>query len=204
MRALLVVDLQNDFMPGGLLPVAHGDETVDVANSIMGGHFEFVVATQDWHPGDHSSFASNHPGTKPGDQADVGGVTQTLWPDHCVQRTPGASFHSSLDVARIMHVVRKGVDMDIDSYSGFFDNRHARDTGLSVYLRSRGVTEVWIAGLATDYCVKYTALDARALGLATAIVLDGCRGIDLNPGDVDAALAEMRVAGCEIVTSSEA
>ena len=203
MRALLLVDLQNDFMPGGSLAVAHGDESVDVANAVMGGHFEVVVATQDWHPANHCSFASNHPGTTPGDQIEVGGIAQTLWPDHCVQRSPGASLHSALDIARIMHVVRKGTDPEIDSYSSFFDNKHAKDTGLAGYLRDRAVSEVWIAGLATDYCVKYSALDARALGLSTAIILDGCRGIDLSPGDVDAALSEMRAAGCEIVTSSE-
>jgi len=203
MRALLVVDLQNDFMPGGSLPVAHGDEAVDVANALM-GRFDVVVATQDWHPRDHRSFVSNHPGATPGDEADVGGVRQALWPDHCVQRSAGASFHSALDVAMVMHVVHKGVDVAIDSYSAFFDNGHVRDTGLSEYLRSRGVSEVWIAGVATDYCVKYSVLDARAQGLATAVVLDGCRGIDLRRGDVDAALAEMRAAGCEIVTSSEA
>jgi len=202
-RALLVVDLQNDFMPGGSLAVAHGDGAVDTVNMLM-DRFEVVVATQDWHPRNHSSFASNHPGSQPGDEADVGGVMQTLWPDHCVQRTAGASFHSALDVTKIMHVVHKGVDVAIDSYSAFFDNRHLRDTGLSEYLSSHGVSEVWISGVATDYCVKYSALDARAQGLTTAIVLDGCRGIDLKPGDVDAALAEMRAAGCEIVTSSEA
>jgi nicotinamidase/pyrazinamidase len=202
MRALLLIDVQNDFMPGGALPVAHGDEVVGVANAIM-GRFDVVVATQDWHPPGHASFASSHPGCSPGDETTVEGASQRLWPDHCVQRTPGASFHSALDVEGIMRVVRKGSEPSIDSYSGFFDNGHLRDTGLASYLAERTVTEVWIAGVATDYCVKYTALDARGLGLPTAVVLDGCRGVDLNPGDVDAAFAEMRAAGCEIVTSSE-
>jgi nicotinamidase/pyrazinamidase len=202
MRALLLIDLQNDFMPGGALPVARGDEAVSVANAIM-GRFDVVVATQDWHPGGHASFASSHLGCSPGDETEVGGVMQRLWPDHCVQQSPGASFHSALDVAGIMAVVRKGTENDIDSYSGFFDNGHLKSTGLAVYLASRGVTGVWIAGVATDYCVKYTALDALGLALPTAVVIDGCRGVEVNPGDVDAAVAEMRAAGCEIVTSRE-
>jgi nicotinamidase/pyrazinamidase len=201
-RALLLIDVQNDFMPGGSLPVAHGDEIVTVANAIM-PRFDLVVATQDWHPRDHTSFASNHPGCVPGDEAEVGGVLQRLWPDHCVQMTPGASFHSALDVARITHVVRKGTDTVVDSYSGFYDNGRVRDTGLAAYLSARGVTGVWIAGVATDYCVKYTALDALRLGLPTALVLDGCRGVEANPGDVDAAVAEMTSAGCQVVSSAE-
>jgi nicotinamidase/pyrazinamidase len=201
MRALLLIDLQNDFMPGGSLPVAHGDEVVDVANAIM-PRFDIVVATQDWHPVGHASFASSYPGRAPGDQEDVGGFCQTLWPDHCVQRSAGASFHSALDVAGLARVVRKGTDPAIDSYSGFFDNGHLRDTGLAAYLRACSVAEVWIAGVATDYCVKFTALDARALGLPTSVVVDGCRGVNLSSGDVEAALGEMRSAGCEMVASS--
>ena len=201
MRALLLIDVQNDFMPGGSLAVAHGDEVVAIANAMM-PRFGVVVATQDWHPRGHASFASSHPGCKSGDETEIRGVTQRLWPDHCVQGTSGASFHSALDVAGITHVVRKGVDRAIESYSGFFDNGHVRDTGLAAYLGERGVSEVWIAGVASDYCVKFTALDARALGLLTFVVVDGCRGVDLNPGDVEAALAEMRAAGCELVTSS--
>lgn len=203
MRALLLIDLQNDFMPGGSLAVAHADDTVSVANMLM-SRFDIVVATQDWHPNTHASFASAHPGRVPGDEAEVEGAMQRLWPDHCVQRTAGASFHSDLDVAGITRVVRKGTDPLIDSYSGFFDNGHRKDTGLGDYLREFDVREVWIAGVATDYCVKYTALDARGLGLPTAVVVDGCRGVDLSEGDVEAALAAMRSAGCETVTSSEA
>jgi nicotinamidase/pyrazinamidase len=201
-RALLLIDLQNDFMPGGLLPVARADEVVAVANTIM-LRFDVVVATMDWHPEGHASFASSHPGRRPGDEVEVGGVSQRLWPDHCVQWSPGASLHSALEVAGLTHVVRKGTDKAIDSYSGFFDNGHLKDTGLADYLRSRAVTGLWIAGVATDYCVKYTALDARALGLPTAVVVDGCRGVDLNPGDVDSALFEMRAVGCDMVISSE-
>jgi nicotinamidase/pyrazinamidase len=202
MRALLLIDLQNDFMPGGSLAVALGDQTVHVANEIM-SRFEIVVATQDWHPADHASFASAHEGLVPGDEAEVEGALQRLWPDHCIQNSAGASFHSALDVAGITHVVRKGADKNIDSYSGFFDNGHLRDTGLAAYLRDHSASEVWIAGLATDYCVKYTALDARALGIQTSVVVDACRGVDLNAGDVEAALAEMLAAGCSMVSSSQ-
>jgi len=203
MRALLLIDLQNDFMPGGALPVARGDEVVALANQIM-PRFDVVVATQDWHPPGHASFASSHLGLEPGNELHVEGTTEMLWPDHCVQHTAGASFHSNLDVAGIDHVVRKGADRSIDSYSGFWDNGHVRDTGLAAYLSTRSVTEIWIAGVATDYCVKHTALDARHLGLPTAVIVDGCRGVDLKEGDVDAAFAEMHSAGCEMVTSSEA
>jgi nicotinamidase/pyrazinamidase len=203
MRALLLIDLQNDFMPGGSLAVTRGEETVRVANAIM-SRFEIVVATQDWHPPDHASFASAHPGMAPGDEVEVEGVLQRLWPDHCVQESAGASFHSALDVAGIRYVVRKGADKTVDSYSGFFDNGHLRDTGLSAYLKEQSAHEVWIAGVATDYCVKYTALDARALGIPTSVVVDACRGVDLHAGDVVAALAEMRAAGCAIVASSQA
>ncbi len=203
MRALLLIDLQNDFMPGGTLAVAHGEETVAVANAIM-PRFEVVVATQDWHPSFHHSFASSHEGKRSGDRIEGAGTATELWPDHCVQGTAGASFHSALDVAAITRVVRKGTEIGIDSYSAFFDNGHVVDTRLATYLREVGATEVWLLGVATDYCVKYSALDARGLGLPTMLVVDGCRGVDLSPGDVERAIAEMRAAGCEIVTSSEA
>jgi len=202
MRALLLIDIQNDFCPGGSLVVKRGDEVVSVANRLA-ARFDFVVATQDWHPADHGSFASSHAGHFAGDVIDLGGVPQVLWPDHCVQNTPGASFHSGLDVAAVDAVVRKGSDPSIDSYSGFFDNGHRRDTGLSTILRDRDVDEVWIAGLATDYCVKYTALDARDLGFAVTVVEDGCRAVDLSRGDGRRALDEMRAAGCVVRKSLE-
>jgi len=202
MRALLMIDIQNDFMPFGSLPVAEGDAVVAVANAIAPA-FDLVVATQDWHPAGHGSFASAHPGHVPGDVVELGGVSQTLWPDHCVQNTPGASFHSGLDVAAIDHVVRKGTDPAIDSYSGFFDNGHLKDTGLAAFLAEKGVDEVWLVGLATDYCVRFSALDARAAGLSCVLVLDGVRGVDLAPGDVDSAVEEMRSAGCRVTTSAE-
>ncbi len=200
MRALVLVDIQNDFMPFGSLPVASGDEVVAVANRLMDA-VDLVVATQDWHPAHHGSFASNHPGHVPGDIVDLGGVAQVLWPDHCVQNQPGASFHSALDVARIDVVVHKGTDPAIDSYSGFFDNGHLKDTGLAALLRGRGVTEIWLVGLATDYCVKFTALDGIDAGFDVVVVEDGVRAVDLAPGDGAAALEEMSAAGCALVSS---
>ena len=203
MRALLLTDIQNDFMPFGSLPVADGDAVVPVANSLAPS-FELVVATQDWHPAGHASFASSHPGRSAGEVIEVAGLPQEFWVDHCVQNTPGASFHSGLDVAAIDHVARKGADPGIDSYSAFFDNNHAQDTGLSAYLRGRGVDEIWLMGLATDYCVKFTALDGRAEGFAVVVVEDGCRAVNLSPEDGARALAEMAAAGCRIATSGEA
>ena len=202
MDALIVVDVQNDFMPFGALPVADGDAVVPVANALM-GVFEHVVATQDWHPTDHGSFASNHEGRVPGDVVELGGVEQVLWNDHCVQHTPGASFHSALEVARIDAIVRKGTDAGIDSYSAFYDNGHLRDTGLGDLLRSRGVGRVYLLGLATDYCVKFSALDALASGFETYVVRDGCRAVELVSGDAEAAFDEMLDAGCTIVESAD-
>jgi nicotinamidase/pyrazinamidase len=199
-RALVLVDLQNDFMPGGALAVANGDEVIPVANALM-ERFALVIATQDWHPRGHESFASSHAGTKPGDVIDLYGLEQVLWPDHCVQDSFGARFVDALRVGRISHVVRKGTDTSIDSYSGFFDNGHRAATGLDDVLRSRGVRELWIAGVATDYCVKATALDARALGYETTLVLDACRGVGLRAGDVERAIAEMAAAGVRIRSS---
>ncbi len=197
MDALLVVDVQNDFMPFGSLPVTDGDAVVAVANRLM-RRFDLVVATQDWHPHDHGSFASNHPGANVGDIVDLNGVSQVLWPDHCVQNTPGASFHSALDVARIDHVVCKGVDRGIDSYSAFFDNAHRRDTGLRDLLGAEGVDRVVIVGLATDYCVLFTAMDARDVGLDVVVVSDGVRAVNLEPFDDERAFEEMRKVGCVV------
>jgi nicotinamidase/pyrazinamidase len=202
MRALLLIDVQNDFMPFGSLPVAEGDAVVAVANTLV-PRFELVVATQDWHPAGHASFASNHPGRAAGEVIEVAGLPQVLWPDHCVQNSAGASFHSGLDVSAIDHVVRKGTDCGIDSYSGFFDNNHAKDTGLAAYLRGRGVDEVWLVGLATDYCVKFTALDGRGEGFAVVVVEDGCRAVNLSRTDGRDALEEMRAAGCRIARSND-
>jgi nicotinamidase/pyrazinamidase len=188
-------------MPTGSLPVAHGDEVVPVANR-MQRCFELIVATQDWHPADHGSFASNHEGRKPGELSELGGLPQILWPDHCVQGSAGAEFHRELDRSRVARVFHKGVDADIDSYSGFFDNGHRRSTGLGEYLREQGVADVYILGLATDYCVKYSAIDALKFGFTTHVIEDGCRGVDLQPGDSQLALDEMRAAGVKITNSA--
>ncbi|MFT5732971.1 MAG: nicotinamidase/pyrazinamidase [Planctomycetota bacterium] len=196
-RALILVDLQNDFMPGGALAVPDGDATVAIANELMAS-YDFVVATQDWHPEGHGSFAASHADRSPGEVIELHGVAQVLWPVHCVQGTPGASFHSSLDVAGIDAVVRKGEDLAIDSYGGFFDNGGERATGLTEILRDRGIIEVDLMGLATDYCVRFTALDAVREGFQARLLVEGCRGVELAPGDVAAALAEMAAVGVEL------
>ncbi|MCA9264719.1 MAG: bifunctional nicotinamidase/pyrazinamidase [Planctomycetales bacterium] len=197
MKALLMIDIQNDFLPGGALAVADGDAVVPVANDIM-RQFDLVVATQDWHPPDHESFASQHAGRQVGEVIPLHGLPQILWPDHCVQGTRGAEFASALDVSHIDHVVRKGTDRSVDSYSGFFDNARRRATGLEQYLRSRDVSEVHLVGLATDYCVKFTVLDALDLGFSTVVHQAGIRGVELQSGDCARAMAEMRTAGALI------
>lgn len=203
MKSLILVDIQNDFLPGGALAVPRGDEVIPVANRIMPA-FDLVVATQDWHPAEHGSFASRHPGRKVGDLIELNGLPQVLWPDHCVQETRGAAFADSLDLSRVKRVFRKGTDAGIDSYSGFFDNGHRKSTGLDDYLKGQGVDEVFIMGLATDYCVKFTALDARQLGFKVNLVLDGVRGVELKPGDGQRALEEMTAAGVRLVSEADA
>lgn len=198
MNALLLIDIQNDFLPGGALAVPKGDEVVAVANERM-KEYAIVVATQDWHPAEHLSFASQHAGKKVGDVIDLDGVPQILWPDHCVQNTRGAEFAPGLNLAGIHHVVQKGTDREIDSYSGFFDNARKKATGLEALLRANGVEEVHIIGLATDYCVLATALDAIDLGFPTAMIAAGCRGVELKPGDCDRAIETMRRAGVTIL-----
>jgi nicotinamidase/pyrazinamidase len=203
MKALILVDIQNDFCPGGSLAVPVGDEVVAVANRLAAA-FALVVATQDWHPRDHGSFAVNNPGKKPFEVGELAGMPQVMWPVHCVQGTVGAEFHPNLDISRIQRVFPKGTDPAIDSYSGFFDNGRRKATGLGDYLRERNVEEVWVMGLATDYCVKATALDAAALGLRVVLVVDGCRGVELAPGDSTRAIDEMKRAGVRVVDSAEA
>jgi nicotinamidase/pyrazinamidase len=202
MKALIIVDLQNDFLPGGALPVPQGDEVIPLANELQ-RRFEVVLATQDWHPPDHGSFAANHPGKKPGDRIILDGIEQILWPVHCVQNTHGAEFAPSFDTSRIAHVFHKGIDPLIDSYSTFFDNAHRRHTGLADYLKTRSIKDIYLMGLALDYCVKYSALDARRLGLNAHVILDGCRGIELEAGDIDRALDEIKCAGTTILKSSD-
>lgn len=202
MKALILVDVQNDFVPGGALAVPEGDAIVPICNRLSKA-FDLVVATQDWHPANHGSFAASHPGRKVGEVVDLNGLPQILWPVHCVQRTQGAAFVSALDLSRVDRVFQKGTDPAIDSYSGFFDNGHRKATGLGEYLKQRSVTDVYVAGLATDYCVKFTALDAKSLGFNTFLVEDVCRGVNVRPGDVQAAVEHMRQAGVAVKSSKE-
>lgn len=200
-RALLLVDLQNDFVEGGALAVVGGLEVIEIANRLM-PEFELVVATQDWHPPDHQSFASQHPELTVGDSFQLGGLSQTAWPDHCVQGSHGAELVKTLNLQRIQRVVRKGTDRGIDSYSGFFDNGHQRSTGLADYLREQNVSQVFVMGLATDYCVRATVLDALQAGVQTALIVDGCRGVELHQGDIERALNEMESAGALLTNSN--
>ena len=190
MNALILTDLQNDFVPGGALPVPRGHEVVPLANRLQ-PHFDLVVATQDWHPANHGSFAANHPGKKPGDRIVLNGLEQILWPVHCVQHTKGSEFVADLDLSRVDRIFYKGTDPNIDSYSAFFDNAHLKATGLGNYLIEKGATNLYLLGLATDYCVKFSALDAQSLGFHTCVIEDACRGINLRPGDVDRAAAAL-------------
>jgi nicotinamidase/pyrazinamidase len=201
-RALILVDLQDDFLPGGALAVPRGDEVIAIANGLQ-DQYDLVVATQDWHPPRHGSFASSHPGRKRGELIELAGLPQVLWPDHCVQGTSGAAFARALAMNRVEAIFRKGTDPRIDSYSGFFDNGHRKSTGLGDYLKGRGASEIHLLGLATDYCVKFTALDAVRLGFRVALVEDGSRGVELQPGDVARAVEEMRKAGVEVVQSAD-
>jgi nicotinamidase/pyrazinamidase len=203
LNALILVDIQNDFVPGGALPVSEGGQIVPIVNRIQ-AQFDLVVATQDWHPANHGSFAANHPGKRPGDEIEMDGLRQILWPVRCVQNTVGAAFVPALNMKQVTEVFQKGTDARIDSYSGFFDNGHRKATGLGDFLKARYVTDVFVAGLATDYCVKFTALDAIGLGFRTHLVEEACRGVNLKSGDVALAIEEMRRAGVEIGKDVEA
>lgn len=204
MQALLLIDLQNDFMPTGSLPVADGDSVVPVANRVMAALSgdAIIVATQDWHPANHGSFATQHAGKSPGELVKLGGVDQVLWPDHCVQLSHGAQLHTELDSRKIEKLFFKGTDVGIDSYSAFFDNGHRRATGLADWLRVRGVRDIVTLGLATDFCVKFSVLDALELGFRVTLVSDGCRGVNLQAGDSERAIAEMAERGARVVESS--
>jgi nicotinamidase/pyrazinamidase len=194
---LLIIDVQTDFCAGGALAVADGDAVVPVVNRLM-GRFAHVALTQDWHPSGHSSFATSHPGSASFDVISMPYGQQTLWPDHCVQGTPGAAFHPQLATDRAELVIRKGFRLGIDSYSAFFENDRHTPTGLAGYLRERGLRRIFLTGLATDFCVYYSAVDACRLGFATVLVEAGCRGIDLA-GSLDAAWAGMAAAGVQRV-----
>jgi len=199
-NALILVDLQNDFLPGGALAVPRGDEVISIANRLQ-PFFHLIVATQDWHPPNHSSFASQHAGHRVGDMIELDGLPQVLWPDHCVQGSHGAELSKSLNIKSIARVFHKGTERHLDSYSGFFDNGGVRETGLGSYLRDRKVTDAYILGLATDYCVRATALDSCWAGFRTWLIEDGCRGVELQSGDCAAAIEEMKQAGVRCVTS---
>lgn len=200
-KALIMVDLQNDFCPGGRLAVPHGDEVIHLANQIQ-AYFELVIATQDWHPERHISFASTHQ-KNIGDLVQVEEIEQILWPDHCVQNSKGADLHPRLNRSRIHKFIYKGTNHHLDSYSAFFDNAHKQQTGLHDYLQRQKIRHVYILGLATDYCVKYSALDAIKLGYIVTVIQDACRGVELNIGDSANALSEMRKAGVNIIMSAE-
>lgn len=204
MKALLLIDIQNGFCPGGNLPVAHGDEIVPIANQLIeGGGYDVIVASQDWHPQNHGSFASMHAGKKPFDMGELSGQPQVMWPDHCVQGTPDAEFHPDLNVEAVDYIQQKGENPAVDSYSAFRDNDQAAITGLAGYLRAQQVTELDLCGLATDYCVKFSALDAVDMlpGVNVRFIEDASRGID--PEGVKSAIAEMRAKGIGIVTSKD-
>ncbi len=198
---LIVVDIQNDFCPGGALAVPRGDEVVPIINSLA-ARFRNVVLTQDWHPRGHLSFASTHPGKRPYETIAAAYGEQVLWPDHCVQATPGAEFHAALQISHAGLVLRKGIHRAIDSYSTFYENDRTTPTGLVGYLRERGLTRVFLAGLAFDFCVRYSAEDARREGFAVFVVEDACRGIDVD-GSVAATRASLATLGVPCIAARE-
>jgi nicotinamidase/pyrazinamidase len=200
--ALLVVDVQNDFCPGGSLAVPEGDAVVPVINGIARA-FPIVVATQDWHPHGHISFASRHEGKKPFEVLQIQGTEQVLWPDHCVERTAGADFHPELEMTPVRFVLRKGTDREVDSYSAFVENDGKTTTGLAGLLRELGVERVFVCGLATDVCVRATALDGRGAGFQVAVLEDACRPVDVPPGNLQRALEEMKGRGVRILRTDE-
>lgn len=200
MKTLILIDVQNDFMPGGSLPVPHGNEIVPVINKLI-PRFDLVVATQDWHPQTHKSFASNHKGKNLFEKIDLNGLEQTLWPDHCVQNTVGAEFHPKLDPERIEAIFRKGMDPEIDSYSGFYDNGHKKTTGLAGYLREKGAKEVYFCGLAADICVYFTLMDALKYGFSATLIEDASRPLDIE--GFQKLKETIKEKGANIVTSEE-
>ncbi|TBN08034.1 bifunctional nicotinamidase/pyrazinamidase [Agrobacterium cavarae] len=204
MKALLLIDIQNGFCPGGNLPVADGDKIVPIANALIeNGGYDLIVASQDWHPANHGSFASQHPGKQPFEMGELSGKPQVMWPDHCVQETPDADFHPDLNTQAFDHVQQKGENPAVDSYSAFRDNDQSATTGLADYLNREGVTVLDICGLATDYCVSFSALDARDMlpDVKVRFIEDASRGID--PEGIKAAIAAMRAKGIAVVNSSD-
>jgi nicotinamidase/pyrazinamidase len=201
-KALIVIDVQNDFCPGGSLAVNDGDKIVPVINSIM-DNFDIVIGTQDWHPQNHVSFASNHKGKNIYDQINIDGILQTLWPDHCVQVTRGADFHKDINSNFFNCVIRKGANPKIDSYSAFLENNKKTETGLHGYLNALDAKEIFLCGLATDYCVYFSALDSVKYGFKTSVLLDACRGINVPEGSIDNCLKDMKNAGIIIIRTSD-
>jgi nicotinamidase/pyrazinamidase len=200
MKALIIVDVQNDFLPGGALEVPDGDQIIPVLNDLQ-ARFDLVVATQDWHPDGHSSFASQHEGRKPFEQIEWKGQPQTLWPDHCVQGSKGAEFGAALDTKRVEAIFRKGTDPQIDSYSGFYDNNHEKTTALADYLRGKGVDHVFIGGLAADVCVYFTVLDSLKEGFTTTLVEEATRSLDTEA--IEQAKEHIREEGGRVVSATE-
>lgn len=200
MKALIIVDMQNDFLNGGPLAVPASDEIIPIVNNIQ-QYFDLVVATQDWHPSNHKSFASNHPGKKPFEEIEVNGKPQTLWPDHCIQGTVGAQFSALVNLNRVEAIFRKGTDIEIDSYSGFYDNCHQKATGLSDYLKGKGVTKVYFAGLAGDICVYFSVLDSLSEGFKTFLMEDAVRSID--PEKFKQVKADIVARGGRVINSND-
>lgn len=202
MRALVLVDIQNDFLPGGALAVKEGNAILPVVNQLLNKPFDVIVASKDWHPPNHGSFAATHH-KKPGEHVILEGLDQILWPTHCVQDTHGAEFASGWSSHKVHEVFCKGTDRKVDSYSTFYDNGHLRTTGLEAYLKGKGVTDLYVAGLATDYCVKYSVLDALNMGFHVYVVRDAVRGVNLSPNDSQEALEEMQKKGAHLIDSKQ-
>lgn len=202
MKALVVVDVQNDFLEGGALEVPGGNEIMPVINKLI-NNFELIVFTQDWHPARHKSFASNQQGKNIYDVIELNGIKQVLWPDHCVQNTFGSQFHKDLNIPGEAAVFRKGTDAEVDSYSGFYDNNKIHSTGLEKYLKDNNIDEVYICGLALDYCVKFTALDSSNLNFETYVITDATRAVNVNPDDGLHSIEELKKNGVKIISSKE-
>lgn len=203
-KALIVVDVQNDFCEGGALEVRNGNEVIPIINNLVSSNkFNLIIATQDWHPKDHKSFASNHKNKNVYDEILLNGIRQVLWPDHCKQRSEGARLHADLKLGEKFKIFRKGSNKEIDSYSGFYDNDHKSSTGLLEYLEKKKVSELYITGLATDYCVKFTAIDAAKEGFKTFVIKDAVRGVNINYDDSKLAFEEMKSLGIKVITSKK-
>jgi nicotinamidase/pyrazinamidase len=202
MKTLLIVDVQNDFLPGGALPVSDGDKIIPVINALQ-KKFSHIIATRDWHPANHVSFASNHESAQVGKSILIKGLPQTLWPDHCVQGSPGAELSPLLDQKLIDRTFFKGDDPEIDSYSAFFDNGRLKQTGLHQYLKNKGVTDLYVTGLAADICVYYTVKDALSLGYKTWLVTDATLGVNLKATDTEVALQDMTNSGAQLISSEK-